>query len=530
MRRPVRAGVLAAALAAGLLAACGQKGKDAESVVTRRLEGEPKTLNPILATTDPENVVLALLTRNLLDYDAALNLVPGLAESVAVSDDHLAYTVTLREGARWEDGKPVTSEDVVYTLRTLADPKTPALTRKSFWEGLVRVDVVDARVSRAVFKAPYAGQIDAFNLPLLPAAAYRGTDVTTNPRNRNPLANGPYRLATWEAGRLDLVRNTQYSGPRAGPERVVFRVVPESAPAYEALLAGELQEMRLTSEQKKRLDASQPPSAARAIVFDELMYTYIGWNNANPLFASPKVRRALTMLIDREAIARTLYGGLAKPAAGPVPPGLWTFDPDLKPWPFDPGAAAALLEAAGFRKGPDGVRARGRERLSFAILLGAGSDLQRQITEVVQQGYRQAGIEMHIRPLEWSAFASKVDSGEFEACILALNLDPNPDLYPNWHSSQKPPAGFNTVAYVSPRADALMDQLRTTFDREKARTLYSELQRVIHDDEPVSFLHVGSRRWGIDRRLEDVRTSPIGLFLFWPGGSAWRMGRGTGPV
>ena len=86
------------------------------------------------------------------------------------------------------------------------------------------------------------------------------------------------------------------------------------------------------------------------------------------------------------------------------------------------------------------------------------------------------------------------------------------------------------MGYGSPRADALMDRLRTTFDRETARALYKELQRVIHEDEPVSFLHVGSRRWGIDRRLEDVRTSPIGLFLFWPGGSAWRMGRGIGPV
>lgn len=528
-RRRVVTTALALTFAIGA-GSCGQKGKDAGSVIQRRLEGEPATLNPILATTDMENVVLALVERNLLEYDEKLDLVPGLAESVTVSPDARTYTVRLRESARWEDGRPVTSEDVAFTLRTLADPKTPALSRKSFWEGLEKVDVIDARTARAAFRTPYSGRIHAFNVGILPAAEYRGTDVVSNPRNRRPLANGPYRLAKWEAGRLELVRNTQYFGPKAGPEMIVFRVVPESAPAFEALLLGELSEMRLNAEQKKRLDGASPPAAARSIVFDELMYTYIGWNNTSPLFDSAKVRRALTMLIDRETIARTLYGGLAKPAAGPVPPGLWTFDPDLKPWPYDPAAAEALLDEAGFRKGPDGLRARGKVRLSFSLLLGAGSDLQRQITEVVQQSYRKAGIEMSIRPLEWAAFSAKVDAGEFEASILALSLDPNPDLYPFWHSSQRAPAGWNTVGYQNPAADAVMDEIRTTFDREKARTLYRKLQRVIHEDEPVTFLHVGSRRWGLNRRLEDVRTSPYGLFLFWPGGSAWRMGPGHGPV
>ena len=512
------------------LAACGQKGKHAESVVQRRLEGEPKTLNSLLATTDPENVVLALLERNLLEYDEKLDLVPGLAESVEVSPDRRTYTVRLRPDLRWEDGRPLTAEDVAFTIRTLVDPKTPALSRKSYWEGLDRVEVDDGRTARVVFKEPYAGRIQAFNLPLLPAAAYQGTDVNTNPRNRAPLANGPYRLGRWEAGRtLELVRNTQYVGERAGPEMIVFRVVPENAAAFQALLAGELHEMRVTYEQKTRLEADASCSA-RPLLFDELGYSYIGWKNDHPLFSSPKVRRALTMLIDREAIARTLYGGLARPATGPIPPGLWPYDPSIEPWPYDPKKAAALLDEAGFRTGTDGVRRRGSERFAFSLLLGAGSELQRQITEVVQQSFRTAGIEMTIRPMEWAAFASKVDAGDFEAAILAFSLDPNPDLSVYWHSSQRAPNGWNTSGYANPKADALMDRLRTTFDRDEARRLYAELLRVIHEDEPVTFLHNVKTRWGLSKRLEDVRSSPIGLFLFWPGGSGWRLGPGTAPL
>jgi len=109
------------------LAACaGPVGKDQDRVLHRRLEGEPQTLNALISTSDPENVVIALLQRNLLDYDEKLNLVPGLAESIEADESRLVYMVTLREGVRWEDGSPVTSEDVKVTLEALLDPMTPA--------------------------------------------------------------------------------------------------------------------------------------------------------------------------------------------------------------------------------------------------------------------------------------------------------------------------------------------------------------------------------------------------------------------
>ncbi|MEO6325317.1 MAG: ABC transporter substrate-binding protein [Thermoanaerobaculia bacterium] len=512
------------------IAGCGARGKDQTSVIHRRLEGEPATLNVLLITSDPDMVVLALLSRNLLDYDANLELVPGLAESVVPDESHLAYTVTLRQGVRWEDGSPVTADDVAYTIRTLMDPKTPALNRRGFFEGFERVDRVDDRTARVVFKFPSAGRLDAFNLSLLPAAKYAGTDINTNPRNRAPLANGPYRLARWDAGHsLELVRNTQYFGEKPPAERVVFRVAPDSSSSFQALLTGDLDETRLDFEQKKRLDA-QAGVPARSLVNESLGYSYIGWNNRNPLFSEARVRRALTLLLDRETIAKTLYGGLARPSNGPVPPGLWSHDPSIAAWPYDPKRAEADLDAAGFKRGADGVRARAGKRFSFRLSFGSGSDLQRQVAELTQQSYRKAGIEVILAPLEWSAFSTQVDAGEFEACALAMALDPNPDLSLNWHSSQVPPNGFNSVFYVNPKADALMDRLKTTFDREDAKKLYAELARLIHEDEPVTFLHTVTIKWGVNRRIEDVSNSVYGLFLFWPGAASWRPVRVKAPI
>jgi peptide/nickel transport system substrate-binding protein len=531
--RPCRAfaGLLLTGLAV-FAAGCGTRGKDQTSVIHRRLDGEPKTLNPILTTTDAEQVVVSLLSRNLLDYDERLNLVPGLAEEVSESPDHLVFTVRLRPDARWEDGSPVTSADVVFTLDALMDPKTPALTRRPLFEGFLKAEAADPRTARITFRSTSAGRRDAFNLPLLSAAAWSGGDVATHPRNRNPLANGPYRLGAWEAGRtLSLVRNTQYAGPPAPAEQVVFRVVPETAPAFAALETGDLDEMRLTYAQKKEIDAKAgTPGAPRSVVFDELAYAYFGWNDRSPLFSDRRVRRALTMLVDRESIARNLYGGLAKLSNGPLPPAHWAWDPSIAPWPYDPVAAERLLDEAGFRKGADGVRHRGTTRLAFTFSLGRGSDVQRQMVELAQQSFRKAGIDMAIRPLEWAAFSAKVDAGELEGWAAAWNLDPYPDLAAQWHSGETPPKGLNNCFYRNPEVDALLDRLRTTFDREEARKVLAEVQRLVHDDEPVSFLLTPLTKWGVSGRIEGVRTSPIGLFLFWPGASAWRPGSGLRPI
>ena len=515
------------ALAIVLTACGGPVGKDQDRVLHRRLEGEPQTLNALISTSDPENVVIALLQRNLLDYDERLNLVPGLAESVEANESRLVYTVTLRKEARWEDGSPVTSEDVKVTLEALLDPMTPALYRRSFFADLDKVEIVDARTARVTFRKAYTAQRDAFNLPLLPSRLYRGTDVATNPANRSPLATGPFRLASWEGGAIRLVRNTQYFGEAPAFEQVVLRVVPESSSAFQGLVTGALDESRLNAVQ--RVEAAKDKSL-REVRYDEIAYSYLAWNNRLPQFADARVRRALTMLIDREAMARSLYGGLARPANGPLPPGLWPYDPTLPPLPHDPAKAAALLDEAGWKKGKDGVRTREGIPLSFTLSFGSASDRQRQIIELTQRSFHEAGVVMALAPLEWGAFVEKVDAGDYEACSLSLNLDPNPDLRPNWHSSQVPPSGMNHAFYRNPRADALMDELAATFDREKARVLYAEVQRIIADDQPFSFLHTVSVAWGVRNRVENVRSSPVGLWLFWPGAAGWQPARAAKPI
>ena len=209
----------------------------------RRLLGEPTSLNAVLQTSLPEAQVLQYVQRNLFDFDAALGLVPGLAASMQVSPDGREYVVTLRPEAVWEDGKPVTADDAVFTIRKIADPGIPAPVFQSLYDGLERVEALDSRRFRTVFREAYAFREMAFVMPVLPAHRFEGRDFRKAPDNRAPLSSGPYRVAAWKSGEsVELARNPAYWGPRGHFDRIVLRIAPDNTTAYRMLLAGDLDE------------------------------------------------------------------------------------------------------------------------------------------------------------------------------------------------------------------------------------------------------------------------------------------------
>ncbi len=188
-------------------------------VLRRRLLGEPTTLNAVLQSSLPEAQVLQYVQRNLFDFDEKLVLTPGLASGMEISADGREYVVTLRSEPVWEDGRPVTAEDAVFTIRRVVDPKVPAPVFKTLFDDLESVEALDARRFRARFRAPYAFRAMAFVLPILPAHRFAGKDFARAPDNRAPLANGPYRVVAWKSGQSRRARAQSEGLGRARPLR-----------------------------------------------------------------------------------------------------------------------------------------------------------------------------------------------------------------------------------------------------------------------------------------------------------------------
>ncbi len=494
-------------------------------VLRRRLFGEPTTLNAVLQSSAPEAQVLQYVQRNLFDFDAQLELVPGLAEGLEVSPDGLSYTITLRAEAVWEDGRPVTSADAVFTIRKIVDPKVPANVFKPVFEEFVSAEALDARRFQVRFSKPYAFRSMAFVLPLLPEHRFTGQNFLKSKQNRAPLSNGPYRFVSWKTQEsVELERNEKYPGPRGHFDRIVFRIVPDNTTAYRLLVDGELDEDQIDSGLKDRA-ARDPAFAAccRLVEFYNLDYNYIVLNDRSPLFADPRVRRAVTMLLDRASIVRGLYKGSARIISGPWAPDSPAYEARVPPLPFDPAGAARLLDEAGWKDADgDGLRDREGRPFAFDLLVSAGSEVGRQMDEMLSAELARVGITARVRTLEWAAFVGKVDAGDFEAASLAWSaVDPNPDPYFYWHSSQCSPNGLNNGCYSNPEADRLMEAARLEVDPGRRKETLGRLHRLLRDDAPAIFVVNAAQKIAFRKRVRGLSTSPLGLYGIWPGPLAW---------
>ena len=491
----------------------------------RRLVGEPATLNAVLQSGLPEQQVLQYLSRPLVDFDARLEPVPGLAERWEVLSDGREYRFFLRADAAWEDGAPVTSADAVFTIRKVVDPRVPAPVFKPLFDGLEEVAAIDARSFRVRFREPYGSRLFAFAIPLLPEKRFARQAFLRARENRAPLSNGPYRLTRWKTQEsIELERNERWNGAPAHFDRIVFRIVPENPVAYRSLVEGGLDETWIDQALRDRADSDRRfQRCCRVVELYNLDYNYIALNNRSPFFSDARVRRAMTMLLDRPAIVRGLYRGSARIISGPWAPDSPAYDASITPLPFDPPGAAALLDAAGWRDTDgDGTRDRDGRELEFDLLVSAGSTAGRQIDEVFAGELARAGVRARIRTLEWAAFVERIDTGAYEAASLAWAAsDPNPDPYPYWHSSQFPPRGSNVPFYANAAADRLMDEARREPDAGKRREIYHRLHRIFRDDAPVVFVVNASQKHAFRRRVRGLVTSPLGLFGFWPGPLSW---------
>lgn len=491
----------------------------------RRLVGEPTTLNAVLQSSLPEALVLAYVQRNLFDFDARLELRPSLAERMDVSSDGREYVITLRSGPTWEDGRDVTARDAVFTIRKIVDPEIPAPVFKSLFDDLESVEELDSRRFRVRFRAPYAFRAMAFVFPPLPEHRFAGQAFLGAKDNRAPLSNGPYRFVSWKAGEsVELEGNPKAWGPRGHFDRVVFRILPDNTTAYRALTSSSLDEDQLDSTLVLRARADPAfASCCRLVEFYNLDWSYVALNNRSPFFADARVRRALTMLSDRASIARNLYRGSARVISGPWAPGSPAYDGALAPLAFDPAAARALLAEAGWRdsNGNGTLDREGREFV-FELLVSAGSEIGRQVDEMLAAELARSGVTARVRTLEWAAFVEKVDAGDFEAASLAwAAVDPNPDPYPYWHSSQCPPSGLNNGCYRNPEADRLMVEARRELDPAARNALFHRLHAIFREDAPAIFLVNSTQKFGFDRRVRGLTTSPLGLFGIWPGPVGW---------
>jgi len=491
--------------------------------IVSRLPAEPAHLNPLLDTSDAyaaqmtEAVFESLLERN---YET-LELEPLLAESYEISEDHLTYTFKMRKDATFSDGVPVTTRDVLFSFDTVRNPKNETVDLRNYYQDVEKAELLDDYTIRFTCNKVYFQHLVALGgLLVFPQHIYGTGDFNTHANNRRPVGSGPYVFDSWETNQqIVFARNDHYWRKDNRPHtlRRVYKIIVDDNAAFQVLERQELDMMGMMPEQWVNR-ANTPEFRAKFNKYEYWApsgyigsYSYIAWNLRNPRFQDKRVRRALTMLLNRQLILDKIFYGLGRVVSGGAASQSSEYDATIPPWPFDPEGAKRLLDEAGWVDSDrDGVRDKDGVAFTFEFLMPAGSPEVEQMATVFKEELERAGIRMIIRPLEWATFIQNLTARKFDAVTLSWAIPVDQDPYQVWHSSQVD-KGSNYPGFKNEEVDRLLEQARTEFDREARNKLYKRWHAILHEEQPYTFLFHRKVLVAVDKRFANVRVHPMGL-------------------
>lgn len=472
----------------------------------RSFSSEPETLNPISSTDFYAQQLQRLTHDALLFYNWDNNeFEPGLAESYEVSKDNLIYTFKLRADAKFHDGKPVTAEDVKFTFDAIKKPEFKAQHKLPYYENLESVEVVDPLTVRFKFKSYYF-----MNLTVIVSSGYtvivpkHAYEDVKKKMNKEVIGSGAYKLETYDRGKsILLVRNPDWWGFKDPKkigifnfEKILIRFIKEDNLQLEMAKKGQLDYIELTPEAyvQKTNEAPWGTDIIKHKVenLEPKSYNYLGWNLKNPMFKDRNTRVALAHLMNRELMNEKFRFNMSYLETGPWYYASPTTDKSVKPITFNPTKAKELLKKAGWDdKDKNGVLEKTidgqNKEFKFELLLPT-RDYEKYFT-IYKEDLKKAGIDMSIKILEWNALVKALDEQKFEAVTLAwAGGDPESDPKQIWHSESSRAGGSNFISYSNPEVDKLIDEARTTPNREKRYAMWKKVYRLIADDAPYVFM------------------------------------------
>ena len=459
------------------------------------------------------------------------DLEPELATEVpsptngGVSADGLTITYHLRKGITWHDGAPFTARDAIFTWHLIMNPRNNVLTREGY-DDIASMTAPDPYTLRVRLKKAYAPAIATFfgpslqPMPVLPEHLLASLpDINHAAFDNKPVGTGPFVVASFEPGvRLVLKPNPHYWRGAPHLSEVDFVIVPDPNTQTTMMRTGEADLFyNPGSSQVPELRAIQGVHI-NSVTFNE--FWYLVFNERHPPLDDVRVRRAISMGIDRDYMLRAVMRGYATEAQSDQPPFSWAFDPHAHQAPFDPVAAGRLLDAAGWKLGPDGVRVKNGRPLSLVMVSGSAWADAHKFAPVFQAEMQRIGVRVAIKlfptsVLEGSAGSGGVlNNGRFDLGYTAWIAGVDPDDDTLWACDQAPPAGWNQANMCDPRVDAQERIALADYDRDARRAAYWRIQELLDEDVPVVFMYFVNRDDAVRDGFEGYQPAPA-VTEFW---------------
>ena len=516
------------ALAIGVTAAQAQQPKRG-GTLTYTFHPEPVAISTIATTAVPVALAATKVYESLLEYDGpGLEPKPGLAESWTVSPDRLTYTFRLRDGVKWHDGKPFTSEDVKFSIESIVRPFHSR--GRTYFGEVTAIETPDPRTVVFKLKTPVPYFLKAFQAgesPIMPRHGFTEDEISGNRIRQakimqQPIGTGPFKLKEWQRGsHIIFERNPDYwKAGRPYLDQLVLRVLPDGAARAIAVEKGEVDlapmsalppaEMQRLSKLPNLVSSEQGSEALGPLMWLEI-------NMREKPLSDVRVRQAISMAIDREKLVDVIWYGNGKPSRGPIVSGNPVhFDKTLKPFEYNVQKANRLLDEAGYPRAAGNVRFKLTQNF-----LPYGEEWVRQ-AEYIRQELGKIGIQVETQSVDMGGWLRRIYTDwnyDFTSNFTHNYVDPTIGAQRAFTSDniRKGASFSNSMDYRNPRVDELFNKAAALDDGPERNQAWKELQAILREEMPVIFLiEIGyTNIW--NKRVHGLLTNGISMYSGWDG-------------
>jgi peptide/nickel transport system substrate-binding protein len=491
---------------------------------------EPVNFNALLyVNSGTEEVPEACVFDALWDINDKGEFVPNLAarvptlENGGISPDGLVWKLELKKGVTWQDGAPFTAKDVEFTYQTIVNPNVAIRSRSGF-DLISEFKIIDDHNAEIILSKPFVPFAWAWQkMHIVPEHILaKVPDINTAPYNSNPVGTGPYKLVKRVAGsHMIYNRNNDYHRGAPAIETVIHKFVPDQTVLYTQFKTGEIDVLGLHGVPPERFEESRHLQGLDALETPAPWVEFIYFNCGKPQFQEKVVRQALYYAVDKEKWIKDIYYGLPPRTLSYLHPTHWAYNSNLKDPGYDPGRAAEMLDAAGWKKGSDGIRAKNGVKLKFSMSTTAGSKAREQAEAMVQANWKEIGVAMEIKNMPasvvWGEYTTK---SQFDTLMVGWEptVGMDPDYAARCHSKQIPVkygTGSNYVQYENPELDKLLEEGVLISDMQKRKAVYEKIQAILHDDVPFAPIFAYMFMYGKKSDLQGYKINPYVTDITW---------------
>jgi peptide/nickel transport system substrate-binding protein len=482
--------------------------------LTTIVNPEPPVLHIGINNQAPTLIVGGKMFQGLLRYDAKLSPMPELAKSWEVSADGLDYTFHLQENVKFHDGKPMTADDVIFSIMKFHMEVSPRA--RGVFARIKEGVAVDAHTAKFTLSAPFEPFLLMFDVTvsaIVPKHLFDGLDYRQAPAVAKPIGTGPFKLAEWQRGNfIKLERFEEYWKPgQPYLDAIIYRVVPDSQSRRLALESGQVQLTQ--SNDIEPFDIPQMRAKSNLEVkiegweyFGPLMWVELN-HRVKPL-DDVRVRRALSMAVDKNFVAQRLWFGIGKAATGPFHSATRFYDSSAKSPDFNVNAAKALLDEAGLKPNGQGVR------FTIKHMSLPYGEVFTRLGEYLRQSFRQVGVDLQLESVDVGTWSTRSANWDFDTTINYLYQygDPTLGVERSYVTSNIKKILFSNISgYSNPEVDKLFEQGRNAADPKERQVAFTAVQKILTTEMPLLWLMEIAFPTIYDKKLHNVITSGAGV-------------------